>query len=100
MIKTLNDALLKIEELEKENCQLRNRLSEYEGKKPAGRKVHGEAWSESYRDFVLKYEDGLSMSTIIETSNISRRTAYRYKKYYDMLMEEKHNSEYEYINVE
>lgn len=98
MIKTLNDALLRIEELEKENYDLRNRLSKYEGKKPAGRKVHGEAWSESYRDFVLKYEEGLSMSAIIETSSISRRTAYRYKKYYDMLMEEKFDSENDYVN--
>lgn len=88
MIKSLNEALLRIEELEKENSRLRERLSEYEGKKPAGRKVHGEAWSESYKDFVLKYEEGLSMATIIETSNISRRTAYRYKKYYDTLKED------------
>ncbi len=36
MIKTLNDALLRIEELEKENYELRNRLSEYEGKSLPG----------------------------------------------------------------
>jgi len=89
MIKTLNEAILRIEELEKENAQLKTILAEYEGKKPAGRKVHGETWTESYKEFVLKYEDGLSMATIIETSNISRRTAYRYKKYYDSVMSEK-----------
>ncbi len=34
-----------------------------------------------------KYEDGMSVAGIVETGNISRRTAYRYKKYYDSLVE-------------
>lgn len=77
MIKTLDEALLRIEELEIENATLKERLSKYEGKKPAGRKVHGDTWTESYNDFVAKYEDGMSITAIIENSDISRRTAYR-----------------------
>lgn len=65
MIKPWMKQLLGIEELEIENATLKERLSKYEGKKPAGRKVHGEAWSESYRDFVLKYEEGLSVVSLL-----------------------------------
>lgn len=92
MIKTLDEALLRIAELEEENARLRTRLAEFDGKKPAGRKTHGDTWTESYRNFVLKYEDGMSIAAIIETGDISRRTAYRYKKYYDMALEEKAKS--------
>ena len=39
----------------------------------------------SYNDFVTLYEDGLTIMEIVDQGAISRRTAYRYKAYYDEL---------------
>lgn len=36
-------------------------------------------------DFAVKYEGGLSIMEIVNQGEISRRTAYRYKAYYDEL---------------
>lgn len=81
---TLEDALRRIEELEKENSELKHKLSAFDGKKPAGRKVHNADWEASYNYFVKEYESGKSITEIADQGKISRRTAYRYKKYYDM----------------
>ena len=35
--------------------------------------------------FVVKYESGMTIMEIVNQSDISRRTAYRYKSYYDEL---------------
>lgn len=37
----------------------------------------------AYNDFVVKYESGMKIKEIVENSDMSRRTAYRYKAYYD-----------------
>lgn len=37
----------------------------------------------SYRDFAVKYESGMTIMEIVAEGEISRRTAYRYKAYYD-----------------
>ena len=37
----------------------------------------------AYNDFAVKYEGGMKIMEIVENSDISRRTAYRYKAYYD-----------------
>ena len=47
-----------------------------------GRKPHDESWLSSYNDFVIKYEGGMSVMEVVAEGNISRRTAYRYLKYY------------------
>lgn len=39
----------------------------------------------SYRDFAVKYEGGMTIMEIAAQGEISRRTAYRYKAYYDEL---------------
>lgn len=39
----------------------------------------------SYRDFAVKYEGGMTIMEIVAQGEISRRTAYRYKAYYDEL---------------
>ena len=39
----------------------------------------------AYNDFVVKYEGGMTIMEIVAESDISRRTAYRYKAYYDKL---------------
>ena len=85
MIKTLEDTLKRIAELEEENSLLRIELEDLRSKKAAGRKKHDSAWTASYNDFAVKYEGGMTIMEIVSLGNISRRTAYRYKAYYDEL---------------
>ena len=85
MIETLEDALERIKELEEENAELRAELEDYKQRKNAGRKKHNSKWTESYNDFVIKYESGMTIVEIVSEGRISRRTAYRYKAYYDEL---------------
>ena len=85
MAMTLDDALKRISELEEENKKLREELKFYKSKKFAGRQKHDEHWMKSYNDFVALYEDGLTIMDIVDRGDISRRTAYRYKAYYDGL---------------
>ena len=87
MINTLEEALNYITELENENKALREELEHYKSRTRAGRKKHDEAWTASYNDFVVKYEGGMTIMEIVNQGEISRRTAYRYKAYYDMLKE-------------
>ena len=86
---TLEDALKKIEELEEENIKLKEEIEFYKGKKLAGRQKHDKHWMKSYNEFVTQYEGGLSIKEIVDKGAISRRTAYRYKAYYDGLKEKK-----------
>lgn len=83
MINTLEDALKYISELEAENSVLRKELEHYKNRKISGRKKHDETWMASYNDFMVKYESGMSIMEIVNQGEISRRTAYRYKAYYD-----------------
>ena len=87
MITTLKDALKRIAELEDENSKLKAELEEYRGRKFAGRQKHDAIWLESYNDFAIKYESGMTIMDIVGEGRISRRTAYRYKAYYDELRE-------------
>ena len=82
MINTLKEALERINELEAENKQLLSELEYYRNRNYGGRKKHNEAWM---TDFVVKYEGGMTIMEIVAESDISRRTAYRYKAYYDKL---------------
>ena len=92
MITTLEDALNRICELESENQTLREELEKYKNITPAGRKKHDEIWMASYQDFAVKYESGMTIMEIVNEGLISRRTAYRYKAYYDELNNKKGNS--------
>ena len=83
MINTLEEALDRIKELEAENKQLLSELEYYRNRNYGGRKKHDEAWMAAYNDFVVKYESGMKITEIVENSDMSRRTAYRYKAYYD-----------------
>lgn len=83
MIKTLEEALEYISELETENKVLREELEYYKSRNRVGRKKHDEAWMASYNAFVTKYEEGMTIMEIVNQGKISRRTAYRYKAYYD-----------------
>ena len=84
-ITSLKSALQRIAQLERENEQLRAELEVYKNRNTGGRKKHDEAWMTSYRDFAVKYESGMTIMEIAAQGEISRRTAYRYKAYYDEL---------------
>ena len=82
-MKTLEEALQYISQLESENKALREEVEHYRSMGKAGRKKHDATWTASYNDFVVKYESGMTIMEIVSNSDISRRTAYRYKAYYD-----------------
>ncbi len=82
---TLEGALKRIEELEKENVKLREELEYYRNRKMSGRQKHNAKWMAIYNDFVVGYESGMTMIEIAKRNNVSERTIYRYKAYYDEL---------------
>lgn len=84
-ISTLEDALQRIEELEKENAKLKEELEYYKNRKMSGRQKHNAKWMSIYNDFVACYEGGMTMLEIAKRNDVSERTIYRYKAYYDQL---------------
>lgn len=82
---TLEEALKRIEELEKENAELREELEYYRNRKLSGRQKHNAKWMAIYNDFVIGYESGMTMIEIAKRNNVSERTIYRYKAYYDKM---------------
>ena len=58
---TLEEALRRIEELEKENAELREELEYYRNRKLSGRQKHNTKWMAIYNDFVVGYESGMTM---------------------------------------
>ena len=81
-INTLEDALERIKELEKEVALLKEENKKLLARNFGGRKKHDEAWMASYNDFVIKLENGMTITEIVAESDISTRTAYRYLAYY------------------
>ena len=90
-ILTLEDALKRIEELKKENAELKEELEYYKNRKMSGRQKHNAKWMAIYNDFVICYESGMTMVEIAKRNHVSERTIYRYKAYYDKMksMDEK-----------
>lgn len=84
---TFEEALKRIEELEKENVGLREELEYYKNRKLSGRQKHNAKWMAIYNDFVSGYESGMTMVEIAKRNNVSERTIYRYKAYYDKIKE-------------
>ena len=82
---TLEEALKRIEELENENAELREELEYYKNRKLSGRQEHNAKWMAIYNDFVDCYENGMTMIEIARRNNVSERTIYRYKAYYDKM---------------
>ena len=82
---TLAEALKRIEELENENAELREELEYYKNRKLSGRQKHNAKWMAIYKDFVAGYESGMTMIEIAKRNNVSERTIYRYKAYYDKM---------------
>ena len=91
LVKTLEEALERIKKLEEENKKLLSELEYYRNRNYGGRKKHNEAWMAAYNDFASKYESGMTINEIVAEGDISRRTAYRYKAYYDELKSVKEN---------
>ena len=58
---TLEEALKRIEELEKENAELREELEYYRNRKLSGRQKHNAKWMAIYNDFVVGYESGMTI---------------------------------------
>ena len=90
-ILTLDDALKRIEELENENAELKKELEYYKNRKMSGRQKHNAKWMAIYNDFVVGYESGMTMVEIAKRNNVSERTIYRYKAYYDKMKEAEDN---------
>ena len=90
-IKTLEAALKRIAELERENEKLREELEYYKNRKMSGRQKHNAKWMAIYNDFVAGYESGMTMIEIAKRNNVSERTIYRYKAYYDKMRNTKEN---------
>ena len=88
---TLEEALKRIENLEKENAELREEFEYYRNRKLSGRQKHNAKWLAIYNDFVAGYEDGMTMVEIAKRNNVSERTIYRYKAYYDKVRQEEDN---------
>lgn len=84
---TFENMSKKIEELEKENKKLREELEYYRNRKVSGRQRHNAKWMAIYNDFVAGYESGMTMVEIARRNNVSERTVYRYKAYYDQINE-------------
>ena len=84
-ISTLEAALQRIEVLQKENAELQKELEYYKNRKLSGRQKHNAKWMAIYNDFVDGYESGMTMVEIAKRNNVSERTIYRYKAYYDKM---------------
>jgi len=81
-VNTLDEALKRIKELEKEVAKLKAENEKLRNRNFGGRKKHDEAWMASYKDFVIKLENGMTITEIVAEGGISTRTAYRYLAYY------------------
>ena len=99
-VTTLEEAIKRIEELENENAKLREELEYYKNRKLSGRQKHNAKWMAIYNDFVDGYESGMTMVEIAKRNNVSERTIYRYKAYYDKMttVKEKQDDSIRYSN--
>ncbi len=80
---TLEDALNRITELEKENNMLREEIEYYKHRKTSGRQKHNDKWMSIFNDFVICHEQGMALVDIAKRNGISERSMYRYKAYYE-----------------
>lgn len=90
---TLEDAVKRIKKLEKENAELKEELEYYKNRKMSGRQKHNAKWMAIYNDFVVGYENDMTMVEIAKRNHVSERTIYRYKAYYEKMREEKKDEE-------
>lgn len=90
---TLDEALLRIEELEQQVVTLKSELDQvtqlYQkvkerrfNERGAGRKKNDAKWQARYHEFAKLFEGKKSEAEIEAVMKISRSTYYRFKKYY------------------
>lgn len=84
---TFEEALSRIEILEKENAGLKEELEYYKNRKMSGRQKHNAKWTAIYNDFITCYESGMTLLEIARKNDVSERTIYRYRAYYDKTRE-------------
>ena len=84
-ISNVFDLFIFITSVENENAELREELEYYRNQKLSGRQKHNAKWMTIYNDFVIGYESGMTMVEIAKRNNVSERTIYRYKAYYDKM---------------
>ncbi len=84
----IEEAIKRIEKLEKENEALKKELEYYKNRKISGRQKHNEKWRSIYNDFVSCYESGMTVIEIAKCKNLSERTVYRYKAFYEQVKKE------------
>jgi len=82
-IKTLGEALERIDLLERENEELRAEVKALRDRKMSGRKKHNAKWMSIYNDFIVCHEAGMSLVEIAKKNEVSERTMYRYKAFYE-----------------
>ena len=82
---TLKQAKERIIKLEEENAKLKEELEYYKARKASGRQPHNKKWTDDYNDVVEMYNEGYSIEDIAREKNLSSRTIYRYKAYYDKI---------------
>lgn len=92
VISILEEAMTHIDELEIENEELRAEIERLKARNLGGRKRHNAAWMASYQEFAIKYEAGMTIMEIVKEGQISRRTAYRYRAYYDEMINQAQES--------
>ena len=68
-ITDLETALKRIEDLEKENRELKEELEYFKKRKASGRQKHNAKWMTIYNDFVACYESGMEMVDIAKRNN-------------------------------
>ena len=61
----IEEALKRIEELEKENAKLREELEYYRNRKLSGRQKHNAKWMAIYNNFVVETVSGIIFSAIV-----------------------------------
>lgn len=88
-ITTLEEALIRIEELEKENAELKEELEYFKKRKASGRQRYNTKWKTIYYDFIMCYEQGMPLSEIARRNGISERSIYRYKACYEEMKKAK-----------
>ena len=86
VISILEEAMTHIDELEIENEELRAEIERLKARNLGGRKRHNAAWMASYQEFAIKHDAGMTIMEIVKEGQISRRTAYRYRAYYDEMI--------------
>ena len=74
----IEEALKRIEELEKENAELREELEYYRNRKLSGRQKHNAKWMAIYNDFFLcgasSKDAGARITSIVEDYGVSKYT--------------------------